>query len=80
MSSSRISTEKLTTCKRFEAEGSLLNSSRKVSASIGIVTEMGLTMLVLGGFFIFSFSATNTANVCSKPWVPDEQMDFMLKQ
>ena len=61
VSSSWTGTENLATCNRFGAEGSPLNNSRKVSESIGMVTEARLTILVVGGFFIFSFSAISTA-------------------
>ena len=57
MSSSSMGTKNLTfptNCKRFGAEGSLLKSSLKVLASIGMVTEVCLTMLVLGGFLFVS--------------------------
>ncbi|XP_066016086.1 uncharacterized protein [Pocillopora verrucosa] len=65
-----MGTENFVACKRFGAEGRPPNNSLKVSASIGMVTDERLTMLVVGGFFMFSFSATNTAKVCSKPGVP----------
>ena len=69
-SSSWMGTENFVARKRFSAEGSPPNNSLKVSVSIGMVTDARLTMLVVGGFFMFSFSATNTAKVCSKPGVP----------
>ena len=68
-SSSRMSTENFVARKRFDAEGRPPNNSLKVSASIGMVTDAGLTMLVVGGFFMFGFAATNTAKVSSKPGV-----------
>ena len=61
------------TCERFGAEGSLPNNSLKVSASISMETETRLTMLVSGGFFMFSFLAINTDKVCSKPGDPLEK-------
>ena len=65
-----MGTENFLARKRFGAEGSPPNNSLKVWASIGMVTDARLTMLVVGGFFMLSFSATNTAKVCSKPGVP----------
>ena len=67
MSSSCMGAENFVARKRFGEEGSPLDNSLKVSASIGMVTEGRLMMLVVHGFFIFSFSAINTAKVCSSP-------------
>ena len=55
--------------ERFGAEGRPPKRSKNVSEFIGMVTDARLIMLVVGGFFMFSFSATYTAKVCSKPGV-----------
>ena len=81
LSSSSMGTENFRfpkTCKLCGAEGSLPNKSRKVSWSIGMETETRLTMLVSGGFFMFSFPAISTASVCHRPGDPITQIKYIL--
>ena len=67
LSNSAIGTENLTfpyACKGLGAEANLQNNSLKVSPSMGMLTDVRLTILLLGTVFTFSFWAINTAKVC----------------
>ena len=70
LSNLAIGTENLTfpyACKGLGAEGNLQNNSLKVSPSLGMLTDVCLTILLLGAVFTSSFWAINTAKVCRNP-------------